>query len=193
MLIFLEQFFQSIDSLTRSTSEMRHKMRFMEDKMMANDHKMTHIKRQVKDQQKLLSVEQENLSVKRNELVRAQHSLKAVQEQKIQVRESIRDEVELARIDSARVDKDFFSAANSEVEKEEKKDLLLTVDVSSLLKKKLMEKVELLRFIEPMVKQMSGKFYIRLSKRKQKNQLKSVHKQLTKDVSNLNKALEIFA
>ena len=172
---------------------MRHKMRFMEDKMMANDHKMTHIKRQVKEQQKLLNEEQEKLTVKQNELVCAQHSLKAVQEQRVQVRESIREEVELARIDSARVDKDFFSAAINEVGEEETKDILLTDHLSPLLKKKLMEKAELLRLIEPMVKHVSGKFYIRLSKRKQKNQLKSVHKHLTKDISNLNKALEMFA
>ena len=176
---------------------MRRKMRFMEDKMMANDHKMTHIKRQVKDQQKLLNEEQELLSVKRNELVRVQHVLTAVQQERIRVRESICAEIELERIDNAFPVKDFFGTFTAATD--EKMGLTpefgavpSTEELASIFKQKLNDKARLINSIEPLVQHMSGKFYIRASKRKQRNELKSLHKQLVKDVRNLTKALQML-
>ena len=164
----------------------------MNDKMMANDHKMMQIRHQVKDEEKTLKTEQEKLNIKRNELVEAQRQLKAFQQHRYRVRESIRNEFELARIDKANTIKNFFFKNEKEENKVDGNNLLTDDDLATLLKKKLNDKEDLLRLIEPLVKHMNGKFYIRFSKRKQRSQLKSLHKQLVKDISNLTKALELF-
>ena len=155
---------------------------------MANDHKMMQIRHQVKDEEKTLKTEQEKLNVKRNELAEAERQLKTFQQHRCRVRKSICDEYELARIDNAQPVKDFFKMEENDVEEK----FVLTDDLIEVLKKKLNDKQDLLQLIEPLVKHMNGKFYIRFSKRKQRSQLKSLHKQLTKDVSNLTKALQVF-
>ena len=155
---------------------------------MANDHKMMQIRHQVKDEEKTLKTEQEKLNVKRNELAEAERQLKAFQQHRYRVRKSICDEYELVRIDNAQPVKDFFKMEENYVEEK----FVLTDDLIEVLKKKLNDKQDLLQLIEPLVKHMNGKFYIRFSKRKQRSQLKSLHKQLTKDVSNLTKALQVF-
>ena len=160
---------------------------------MANDHKMMQIRHQVKDEEKTLKTEQEKLNVKRNELTEAQCQLKAFQQQRYRVRESIRNEFELARIDKANPIKNFFFKNETEEEvKVEGNSLLTDDDPATLLKKKLDDKEDLLRLIEPLVKHMNGKFYIRFSKRKQRSELNTLHKQLVKDISNLTKALSMF-
>ena len=161
----------------------------MNDKMMSNDHKMMQIKHQIKDEQKLLKVEQEMLKVKQNELSTAQRQLNAIQQQRYRIQRSISDEYELASINNAQRVKDFFKIESDVVEDGE---FLLTDELMSVLKKKLNDKEELLQMIEPIVQHMNGKFYFRLNKRKQKNELKSLHKQLSKDINNLNKAIQLF-
>ena len=162
----------------------------MNDKMLSNDHKMMQIKHQVKDEQKTLMVEQEILNVKQHKLAEAQHGLTAVQQERLKIRESIREESELARIDK-NTPKDFFKI--QEKAKGNKNAVyILEDDLIKILKKKLSNKEELLRMIEPLAKHMKGKFYIRSSKRKQRDQLKFLHKQLTNDVLNLTKALQMF-
>ena len=182
-------------------------MRFMNDKMMSNDHKMMQIKHQVKDEQKVLKVEQEVLNVKRHKMVQEQHKLTEVQQERLKVRESIRDELEQVKINKAiNPIKDFFFSENTGNDEErshiigEKGDSISSInsllaadnDLIILLKKKLSDKEGLLRLVEPLVKQMNGKFYIRFSKRKQRTQLKSLQKQLVKDESNLRKALALL-
>ena len=170
----------------------------MNDKMLSNDHKMMQIRHQVKDEQKTLKVEQEVLNVKRHKMVQAQQKLTDVQQERLKVRESIRNELDQARIDEASPTKDFFFSdvkADSEEKIDSKfitKSLLADNDLANLLKKKLNDKQDLLQLIEPLVKEMNGKFYIRFSKRKQRTQLKSLQKQLVKDVSNLTMALALF-
>ena len=200
-------FLQSISTLSSSTSDIRNKMRFMNDKMMSNDHKMMQIKHQMKDEQKVLKVKQEVLNVKRQKMVQEQHKLTDVQQERFKVRESIRDELEQAKIDKAISPmKDFFFSENTENDEERSNmngeegdskssisSLLATDnDLVILLKKKLSDKEGLSRLVEPLVKQMNGKFYIRFRKRKQRTQLKSLQKQLVKDVSNLRKALALL-
>ena len=163
----------------------------MNDKMMSNDHKMMQIKHQMKDEEKVLNVEQEVLNVKRHKMVQEQHKLTDVQQERFKVRESIRDELEQAKIDEVNPSKDFF-IGETENGKFSINSLLTDIDMVVLLRKKVNDKEDLLQLIEPLVKQINGKFCIRLSKRKQRNQLKSLQKQLVKDVSNLKKALALI-
>ena len=169
----------------------------MNDKMMSNDHKMMQIKHQMKDEEKMLNVEQEVLNVKRHKMVQEQHKLTDVRQERLKVRESIRDELEQAKINEANPNKDFLIGETENGEKDldgnfSNNSLLADIDLVVLLRKKVNDKKDLLQLIEPLVKQMNGKFYIRLSKRKQRHQLKSLQKQLVKDVSNLKKALALI-
>ena len=148
------------------------------------------IKHQIKDEQKMLKVEQEMLKVKQNELPTAQHQLNAIQQQRCRIRRSISDEYELAGIDNAQRVKDFFKNEKDNVDLG---DFALTDELLGVLNKKLNDKKDLLKTIDPVVQHMNGKFYFGLNKRKQRKELKSLHKQLTKDVSNLSKALQLFA
>ena len=141
----------------------------------------------IKDQKKILDVEQDKLRKRQECLAREKNVIDDIQQQRKTVQSEIREEMHLAKQESAKI-QNFFAQAEGAVERAE----CQVTNQVQLLQKKLDEKNKLMQAIAPVLKQMKGKFYFNLSKRKQRSQLRKLHTTLAKDVTLLQKAIDFL-